>query len=161
MFKGAHRLVKWLLGGKNHGVKAPTIFTSYELKLSGALLVLACTLIWSLARNGAQEGIIGVALIGGLAFYLSYVKYYRAYKPAMDRWGINELCNPRHPRQEYRVAARDLQISLDEVKLIAMRHGVKVVCNHAPANPNIQIYELKKNYEHRLYAERWRSRLDR
>ena len=159
MFKGMHRLMKWLVRGENYGVSAPSIFTPYEIKLSSALAVLAATLIWSLARNGAEEGIMGVALIGGLAFYLSYVKYYRAYKPAMDRWGIRELCNPDHPRQEYRVAARDLEISPDEVKLIAMQHGVKIVCHDAPENPQVQIYELQRNYEHRLYAERWRSKL--
>ena len=157
MFKGIHRLLKWMLRGDNYGVMAPNIFTPYEIKLSCALLVLAGTLIWALARNGTEEGIFGVALIAGLAFYLSYVKYYRAYKPAMDRWGIRELCNPNHPRQEYRVAARDLQISPDEVKFIAMQHGVKVVCNNAPANPNVQIYELQRNYEHRLYAEKWKA----
>lgn len=159
MFNGVQRLFKWLRHGENYGVAAPRLFTSYELKLAGALLVLAVTLIWSLARNGAQEGIFGVALIGGLAFYLSYVKYYRAYKPAMDRWGIRELCNPQHPRQEYRVAQRDLEISPDEVKLIAMQHGVKIVCHKAPANPEVMVYELQRNYEHRLYAERWRARL--
>jgi len=161
MFKGLNRLIKWVRNGENYGVAAPKLFTSYELKLSGALLVLAVTLLWALARNGAEEGICGIALIGGLAFYLSYVKYYRTYKPAMDRWGIRELCDQNHPRSEYRVAARDLQISPDEVKFIAMQHGVKLVCHPASNNPNVQVYELKRDYEHRIYAERWRSRIKR
>jgi len=160
MFKGLNRLIRWMLSRENYGVAAPRIFTSYELKLSASLLFLASVLIWSLAKNGAEEGIFGIALIGGLALYLSYVKYYRAYKPAMDRWGIRELCNPNHPRQEYRVAERDLEISADEVKLIAMQHRVKIVCHQALNNPGVQVYELKQHYEHRRYAERWNSRND-
>lgn len=71
MFKGLNRLIRWVLSRENYGVAAPRIFTSYELKLSASLLLLASVLIWSLAKNGAEEGIFGVALIGGLAFYLS------------------------------------------------------------------------------------------
>ena len=160
MFRGMNRLLRWFLSGENYGVAAPKIFTSYELKLSVSLLLLASALIWSLAKNGAEEGVIGIALIGGLAFYLSYVKYYRAYRPAMDRWGIRELCSPDHPRREYRVAERDLEISADEVKLIAMQHGVKIVCHEAESNPGVQVYELKQHYEHRIYAEQWRSQTD-
>lgn len=157
MFKGLHRLIKWFLHAENFGVQAPRLFTSYELKLLSALTVLACTLLWSLERHGGAEGLFGVALVGGLALYLSYTKYYRTYRPAMDRWGIRELCNPNHPREEYRVACRDLEISPDEVKLIARQHGVEVVCHNAPENPNVQIYELQKHYEHKLFAEQWHS----
>ncbi len=161
MFRGMSRLIKWALHSENHGVRSPEIFTSYELKLLASLTVLAGALIWSLARQHAAEGAMGLALIAGIAVYLSYVKYYRTYKPAMDRWGIRELCNPHHPRQEYRIAARDLLISPDEVKFIAMQYGTKLVCHEAAENPSVQVYELHKHYEHRLRAEKWRSTMEK
>ena len=146
------RLFKLIFHQENYGVSAPQIFTPYETKLIGALFVLACTLLWALARNGAQEGVYGVALIGGLAFYLAYNKYYCTYQPAMDRWGIRELACPTHPRQEYRVADRDLLISGDEVDFIARQYGTKIVCHPSPENPVVCIYESQRHYEHRILA---------
>jgi hypothetical protein len=160
MLNGIQRLVKWAIHGENYGVRSPEIFTDYELKLLAALSLLAGALLWSLARQDAAEGAAGLALIAGIAVYLSYAKYYRTYKPAMDRWGIRELCSPQHPRQEYRVAERDLLISPDEVKFIALQQGVKLVCHKSDDNPNVQVYELSKNYEHRLRAEKWRATMD-
>ena len=103
---------------------------------------------WHAAR------VLGLVLIACLLIYLSYNKYYCTYKPAMDHWGIRELASTKHPRQEYRVANRDLLIYDDEVKLIAKQHGVKIVCHDAPENPVVQIYELERSYEHRLLANR-------
>lgn len=161
MFKGIYRLMKWLMGGENYGVIAPKIFTSYELKLLVLLSVLAVTLLWSLARNDVVEGAMGLLLVAGIVVYLSYVKYYRTYKPAMDRWGIRELCNLHHPRQEYRVANRDLLISPDEVKLISMQHGVKLVCNASSQNPHVRIYELRQHYEHRLLTHKRETSMEK
>ncbi|MDX1451304.1 MAG: hypothetical protein R3183_02020 [Oleiphilaceae bacterium] len=157
MHQRLHRLCKWLLRLPNYGVPAPQIFSSYELKLLSALAILAMTLLWALAERGAQEGVWGVALLGGLALYLSYSKYYLTYKPAMDRWAMMELVHPDHPREELRVADRDLLISEDEVRFIAARFGVKVVSHPSPDNPSIQIYESVQHYEHRLLANRTRE----
>ncbi len=157
MHQRLHRLCKWLLRLPNYGVPAPQIFSHYELKLLGALAMLAVALLWSLARNGAEEGVWGVALLGGLALYLSYGKYYMTYKPAMDRWAMQELVHPDHPREEVRIADRDLLISEDEVRFIARAQGVKIVCHPSPDNPNVQIYESAGHYEYRLRDTRKRA----
>lgn len=157
MHQRLHRLFKWLLRLPNYGVPAPQVFSAYELKLLSALAILALTLLWSLARNGAQEGVWGVALLGGLSLYLSYAKYYLTYKPAMDRWAMQELVHPDHPREEVRIADRDLLITEDEVRFIARVHGVQIVCHPSPDNPNVQIYESARHYEHRLRDNRRRA----
>jgi len=152
MNKRLMRLIKWLLHSPNFGVSAPRIFTEFEVKLLCALSTLGVALLWELAQNDMLQGVWGLSLITGLLIYLSYNKYYCTYKPAMDRWAIRELANKKHPRQEYRVANRDLLISADEVKLIAKQHEVKIVCHEAPENPVVLIYELERSYQHRLQA---------
>jgi len=152
-----NHLRKLLFDRNNYGVTAPSLFTEYEVKLLAAIALLALVLIWALARNRVQEGVLGLALVGGLAVYLSYVKYYCTYKPAMDRWGIRELACSQHPRKEFRVASRDLLISQDEVKFIARQYGVKIVCHISPDNPSVQIYELEKSYQHRILANQFKA----
>ena len=158
MFRRLARLKKWLFRQQNFGVAAPEIFTAYEVKLLLAIFALAGALLWALAKTGLEQGVWGVALIAGLAIYLSYTKYYCTYKPAMDRWGIRELCCPEHPRQEYRVAARDLLISEDEIRFIAKHYRTHVVCHHSADNPEVLIYESSTHYEHRLLAVKWSQR---
>lgn len=157
MINRLQRLQKLLFNRPNHGVPAPKIFTAYEAKLVGSLFILACTLLWALGQNGAQEGVLGVVLIAGLAIYLSYTKYYCTYQPEMDRWGIRELACPIHPRQEYRVADRDLLISDEEVRFIARQYKTNIVHHPSPDNPAVLIYESKRHYEHRLLANRFAS----
>jgi len=157
MRKRFDHLRKLLFDRNNFGVTPPKLFTEYEVKLLAAILILALTLIWALARNHAREGILGIALIGFLSVYLAYVKYYRIYKPAMDRWGICELASVRHPRKEFRVANRDLLISEDEVKFIAKRYGVNIVHHASPENPSVQIYELERDYQQRILANQLKT----
>ncbi len=152
MNKRLARLTKWLFGGYNHGVPAPKVFTAYELKLLLALMILGLALLWSLANTGAEEGAMGLALIGGLAIYLSYVKYYCTYRVEMDRWAIRELAHPDHPRKELRIASRDLLISESEVDFIARQHRVRIVHHTAPDNSSVCIYETEAHFEHRLLA---------
>ena len=154
MHKRLKRLFMYLLRVDNHGVQAPKLFSEYELKLLLALSVLAVALIWSLARTGAEEGALGLALVSGISVYLSYIKYYLTYKPAMDRWRLRELVDPDHPRQELRIADRDLLVSDDEIKMIGRQKGVNIVSHKAPDKPHVMIYELEPHYHHRLLAER-------
>ncbi len=157
MHRRLKRLFMYLLRAENHGVSAPRIFTDYELKLLSALSILALALMWSLARTGAQEGVLGLVLICGLSIYLSYGKYYCTYKPEMDRWRLRELVHPEHPRQELRVADRDILVSEDEIKMLGRQHGVNIVVHRAPDKPHVLIYELEPHYEHRMLAHRFHS----
>lgn len=150
-------LRKLLFDRTNYGVAAPGLFTGFELKLLAAITVLAATLIWALVQNQLHEGIFGVALVAGLAVYLSYVKYYRTYKPAMDRWALRELASPQHPRKEFKVAGRDILISPDEVALIAQQHGVDIVCHISPDNAAVEIYELKRSYQQRIQTNQLKT----
>lgn len=157
MINRLKRLQKLLAKSDNYGVPTPKIFTPYEVKLVSALLILSLTLLWAAAKHGPEEGVFGVALIAGLAIYLSYIKYYCTYQPEMDRWGIRELACPAHPRQEYRIADRDLLISEDEVRFIARQYHTCIVCHPSPQNPDVSIYESQRHYEHRLLANRFAS----